>query len=58
MAGWTAECGALGTETGGRNKCHWTGLHTAERWIDRNKGHMPHYQTNLYCYQKAERLAK
>ena len=28
MADWTAEGGALGTETRGRNKCYWTGLHT------------------------------
>jgi len=37
MAGWTAEGGALGRENGRRNKCYCTGLHTAERWVDRNK---------------------
>ena len=55
MAGWTAESGDLGTEIGGRNKCYWTGLHTAEFLIKRNKGHMPHYQTSM-CLSK-ERAA-
>jgi hypothetical protein len=51
MAGWTAEPGGLGTQTRGRNKCYWTGLHAAELWIKRNKGHMPHYQNSL-CLSK------
>jgi len=58
MADPTAEVGALVTKTRGRNKCYWIWLHTAERWIDKNKGHMPHYHTNLCCYQKTEGLAE
>ena len=58
MADWTAEGGALVTETGGSNKCYWTGLHTAERWLGINNGHMPHFKTIVCCYPRTERLAE
>jgi len=36
MAGWTAKGEALNTVARGRNKCYWTGLHTAKS-LDREK---------------------
>ena len=54
------DCGGWSdvTETGGKNKFYWTGLHRAKPWGHRKKGHMQHYQTNLCCYQKTQRLAE
>jgi hypothetical protein len=54
MAGWTAEGGALGVETGGRNKYYWTVLHSAKQCRDRNKGIIQRYQTIMCSYSEID----
>jgi hypothetical protein len=54
MAGWTAVGGVLVTDTKAKNKCCWTGVHTAKCWVGRNKGQMIRYQNSKCSYLKSD----
>ena len=51
-ASWTAR------DTKRKNKCCWTGLHTANFLIERNEEHIRHYQNNTCSYLKTDAASR